>query len=79
VLGATADYIVGLEAEESRELLDDLLRRATRPERVIRHDWSVGDMVIWDNTGVLHRVTEHNPQSSRELHRVTLAGDEEIR
>jgi alpha-ketoglutarate-dependent taurine dioxygenase len=79
VLGATADHVVGLEAEESRELLDDLLRRATRPERVVRHDWTVGDMVIWDNTGVLHRVTDHNPRSKRELHRVTLAGEEEIR
>lgn len=78
VLGSTADHVVGMEPEDSRALLDDLLRRATRPERVIRHDWTVGDMVIWDNTGVLHRVTGHNPRSRRELHRVTLAGEEEV-
>ncbi len=78
VLGAHADYIVGMEVEESRELLAALLRRATRPERVVRHDWTVGDMVIWDNTGVLHRVTDHNPASRRELHRVTVAGEEPI-
>jgi alpha-ketoglutarate-dependent taurine dioxygenase len=78
VLGATADYVVGMDLEEGRALLDDLLRRATRPERVVRHDWTVGDMVIWDNTGVLHRVTDHDPTSRRELHRATLVGDEPI-
>jgi alpha-ketoglutarate-dependent taurine dioxygenase len=78
VLGAHADHIVGMEEEEGREILADLLRRATRPERVVRHDWTVGDMVIWDNTGVMHRVTDHNPASRRELHRVTVAGEEPI-
>ena len=78
VLGSTADYVVDMDVEEGRALLTDLVRRATRPERVARHDWSVGDMVVWDNTGVLHRVTGHNPTSSRELHRATLVGDEPV-
>jgi alpha-ketoglutarate-dependent taurine dioxygenase len=46
---------------------------------VVRHDWTVGDMVIWDNTGVLHRVTDHDPTSARELHRATVAGEEPIK
>jgi alpha-ketoglutarate-dependent taurine dioxygenase len=79
VLGAHADHIVGLEVEEGRRLLAQLLERATRPERVVHHDWSVGDMVIWDNTGVLHRVSDHDPTSQRELHRVTVAGEEAIK
>jgi alpha-ketoglutarate-dependent taurine dioxygenase len=78
VLGAHADHVVGMDVEEGRELLAELLRRATRPERVVRHNWKVGDLVIWDNTGVLHRVTDHNPASRRELHRVTVAGEEPI-
>jgi alpha-ketoglutarate-dependent taurine dioxygenase len=78
VIGATADHVVGMEAEESDALLDDLLARATRPERVFRHDWTVGDLVIWDNTGVLHRVTDYEPTSRRELHRATVDGDERI-
>jgi alpha-ketoglutarate-dependent taurine dioxygenase len=36
-------------------------------------------MVIWDNTGVLHRVTDHDPTSTRELHRATVDGDEPIK
>ena len=31
-------------------------------------------MLIWDNTGVLHRVTPFDPNSRRELHRTTLLG-----
>ena len=79
VLGATADHVVGMEEQEGRKLLADLLARATRSERVVRHDWTVGDMVIWDNTGLLHRVTDHDPTSTRELRRVTVAGEETIR
>jgi alpha-ketoglutarate-dependent taurine dioxygenase len=78
VLGSTADYVVDMDLDEGRALLADLVRRATRPERVAHHDWTVGDMVIWDNTGVLHRVTGHDPTSTRELHRATLVGDEPV-
>jgi alpha-ketoglutarate-dependent taurine dioxygenase len=79
VIGATADHVVGMDLDEGRALLADLLARATRPERVLRHDWAVGDLVVWDNTGVLHRVTDHDPDSRRELHRATVAGEEAIR
>jgi alpha-ketoglutarate-dependent taurine dioxygenase len=72
------DYIVGMDIDAGRALLAGLLERATTPERVYRHSWSVGDMVIWDNRGVFHRVTPFDPSSRRELHRCTLLGDEPI-
>jgi alpha-ketoglutarate-dependent taurine dioxygenase len=78
VLGATTDHVVGMEPEEGRALLDDLLARATTPESVYRHEWSVGDMVIWDNRGVLHRACPYDATSPRDMHRTTLAGDEPI-
>jgi len=78
VLGATADYVVGMDPEESRALLDDLLARATTPERVYRHVWQVGDVVVWDNRGVLHRALPYDPGSPRDMHRTTFAGDEPI-
>jgi alpha-ketoglutarate-dependent taurine dioxygenase len=78
VLGATTDHVVGMSREEGRALLDDLLARATRPERVYRHEWSVGDVVIWDNRGVLHRACPYDPSSPRDMHRTTFAGDEPI-
>lgn len=78
VLGATTDHVVGMEAEESREFLDGLLARATAPDAVYRHEWEVGDVVIWDNRGVLHRACPYDPTSPREMHRTTFAGDEPI-
>jgi alpha-ketoglutarate-dependent taurine dioxygenase len=78
VLGATTDHVVGMERDEGRALLDDLLARATEPERVYRHVWNVGDVVIWDNRGVLHRACPYDPTSPRDMHRTTFAGDEAI-
>jgi alpha-ketoglutarate-dependent taurine dioxygenase len=78
VLGATTDHVVGMDRDEGRALLDGLLARATTPDRVYRHDWRVGDVVIWDNRGVLHRAAPYDPSSPRDMHRTTFAGDEPI-
>jgi alpha-ketoglutarate-dependent taurine dioxygenase len=78
VLGATTDHVVGMDADAGRALLDDLLHRATTPDRVYRHEWQVGDLVIWDNRGVLHRALPYDPTSPRDMHRTTFAGDEPI-
>jgi alpha-ketoglutarate-dependent taurine dioxygenase len=78
VIGSSADWVIGMDPDESRQLLDDLIARATTPDRVYRHSWSVGDMVMWDNRGMLHRVQAFDKRSGREMHRTTLAGDEPI-
>jgi alpha-ketoglutarate-dependent taurine dioxygenase len=78
VIGVTADHVVGMEREPGRALLGSLLARATTPERVYRHHWTVGDLVIWDNTGVMHRVEPYDASSAREMHRTTMSGDEPI-
>jgi alpha-ketoglutarate-dependent taurine dioxygenase len=78
VLGASTSHVVGMDRDEGRALLDDLLGRATAPDRVYRHEWSVGDTVIWDNRGVLHRAVPYEPTSPREMLRTTLLGDEPI-
>ncbi|RDI56112.1 TauD/TfdA dioxygenase family protein [Nocardia mexicana] len=79
VLGASTDHVVGMDPGESRALLDDLLRRCTAPDRVYRHEWSVGDTVIWDNRGVIHRAAPYAANSPREMLRTTVLGDEPIR
>ena len=78
VLGATTSHVVGMEVDEGRALLADLLARATVADRVYRHEWTVGDMVIWDNRGVMHRACPYDPASARDMHRTTLSGDEAI-
>ena len=77
VLGASADYVVGMDLDEGKALLADLLDRATQPDLVYSHRWSVGDTVIWDNNGVLHRAAPYDPDSPREC-RTTVLGDEPI-
>ena len=78
VIGSSADHVVGVDPEEGRVLLDHLLQRATAPDRVYTHSWSVGDLVMWDNRGMLHRVLAFDKRSGREMHRTTLEGDEPI-
>jgi alpha-ketoglutarate-dependent taurine dioxygenase len=78
VLGNTAGHIEGMDEAEGAALLADLLDRAAGPDHILTHAWGEGDLVIWDNRGVLHRVTPYAADSGREMHRVTLVGDEPI-
>jgi alpha-ketoglutarate-dependent taurine dioxygenase len=76
VIGATARHIVDMDFKKSVELLVQLRDWATQPQFVYRHTWSVGDLVIWDNTGTMHRATPYDPYSGRLLHRTKLEGEE---
>jgi alpha-ketoglutarate-dependent taurine dioxygenase len=78
VLGSSASHVVGMGMEEGRALLDELLVWATQPKFVYRHEWSVGDFVMWDNTGCMHRVEAYPADSGRMMHRTTLVGEEAI-
>src|SRR6476620_8778860 len=55
LLGATADYVIGLSVEDSRALLARLRDWAAQPQYVYQHQWQPGDLLIWDNTGTMHR------------------------
>jgi alpha-ketoglutarate-dependent taurine dioxygenase len=78
VLGATASHVEGMEPDASRALLDHLLEQATQPQFVYQHEWEVGDLVIWDNTGTMHRVAPYSADSGRLMHRTTLVGEEPL-
>lgn len=78
LLGATADYVVGKPVEESRALLARLRDWATQPQFVYRHEWQVGDLLIWSNTGTMHRALPYPPDSGRLMHRTILAGEEPL-
>ncbi|SEH88878.1 Taurine dioxygenase, alpha-ketoglutarate-dependent [Mycolicibacterium rutilum] len=78
LLGATADYVVGMPVEQSRALLARLRDWATQPQYVYRHRWQVGDLLIWDNTGTMHRALPYAADSGRLMHRTILAGEEPL-
>lgn len=76
VVGATTEYVVGMDPRESLDLLFKLRAWATQPQYVYRHEWRLGDLVIWDNTGTLHRALPYDFASGRLMHRTKLAGEE---
>jgi len=78
LLGATSDYVIGLPVEESRALLARLRDWATQPQYVYQHQWQPGDLLIWDNTGTMHRVLPYAVDSGRLMHRTILAGEEPL-
>jgi alpha-ketoglutarate-dependent taurine dioxygenase len=78
VLGSTASHIAGMDLREGWALLTRLRDWATQPQFVYRHEWTVGDMVIWDNSGTMHRATHYELSSGRMMHRTQIAGDEPI-
>ncbi len=76
VMGSTAEAVIGLPAAQSAELLDRLLEWSTQPRFTLSHSWSEGDLVIFDNTGLLHRAMPYSATSPRLMHRATIAGEE---
>lgn len=78
LFGETVSRIVGLERSESDALIQRIRDLAEKPENQYRHQWQVGDMLIWDNTGSMHRVVPFDLDCGRELNRVKLAGEEPI-
>jgi alpha-ketoglutarate-dependent taurine dioxygenase len=76
VLGATALQVEGMGIVESERLLVRLRDWATQPQFSYRHTWSLGDMVLWDNTGTMHRALPYDHKSGRLMHRTKLEGEE---
>ena len=76
VLGCTAHRVLGVDALKSAELIHGLREWATGEEFTYSHEWSVGDLVIWDNTGTMHRAEAYDPTCGRMMHRTKLEGEE---
>lgn len=76
VLGNTAQYVIGKDPKESAHILHGLREWTTSEPYRYSHKWRVGDAVMWDNTGSLHRAMPYDPDCGRLLHRTILQGDE---
>ena len=72
-LASHASHIVGWPVDEGRALLDELTAHATQPEFVFRHQWRLGDIVMWDNQQTMHRGTRFDDtRYPRDMRRVTV-------
>jgi alpha-ketoglutarate-dependent 2,4-dichlorophenoxyacetate dioxygenase len=71
-LASHASRIIDWPVPEGRLLLRELIEHATQPRFVYRHQWRVGDLVIWDNRATMHRARRFDDaRYRRELRRVT--------
>lgn len=78
LLGSTASHIDGMDPAEGRMILAKLRELATQPQFVYRHEWRAGDLLIWDNTGTMHRVDPYPLEEGRLMHRTTIEAVEEL-
>ena len=67
-------YILGLELQESEDLLDELWAHAGRPEFTMRQVWQIDDLLLWDNLATLHRRDSFDPDAQRIMHRTQIKG-----
>jgi alpha-ketoglutarate-dependent taurine dioxygenase len=79
LLATTIDHFIGMERADSDTLLGRLLAMAEDPQYEYTHDWQMGDMLVWDNTGTMHRVVPFDQDCGRELNRVALLGEEQVK
>ncbi len=68
-------YIPGLDLADSEALLDTLWHHATQPEHCWTQQWTLGDLVLWDNRAALHRRDEFDGTARRVMHRTQISGD----
>ena len=74
-LSAHAGQIEGWSIPDSRMFLHELTEHATKPQFVYAHQWTVGDLVVWDNRATMHRGRRFDPAEPRDIRQTRLAGD----
>lgn len=63
-------FIRGVSKLEGKMLLDLLLQHLQKPEYGFRHNWSEGDLLIWDQQAVQHYAV-NDPSERRVVHRIS--------
>lgn len=72
-LASHASHVIGWPAAEGRRLIAGLIDFATQPRFVYRHQWRVGDLVVWDNLQTMHRGTPFDDTlHPRDMRRTTV-------
>ena len=74
-IGEKVKRFDGMTEAESRPLIDFLVRHATRPEFVYRHQWRKNDILAWDNRCTMHQALgDFDENQLRHPERTTVLG-----
>ena len=68
-------YIIGLELEESENLLNEIWEHATKEKFTWTQKWEKGDLLMWKNLNVLHKRDAFDPNTRRVMHRTQIKGE----
>ena len=73
--GRSSMGVRGIQLDEGDKVrLRELNEHATQPKFVYVHQWRVGDLVMWDNRQMMHRVRRYDESQPRDMRRTTVAG-----
>jgi len=64
--------IVGMDEDESTEILEALFKHCRKAEFRYVHKWRFNDYVCWDNRSTIHHATPYDPTKRRYIHRTTI-------
>jgi len=74
--GDSVTHFENMTQEESLPLLQYLYRHSYEPDRVYRHIFRNGDVVMWDNRCTMHyAVHDYGNEATRDLHRISIQGE----
>jgi len=74
--GHVCYYVGNLTQAEGEALFEELLEHATQTQFVHQHVWSVGDVAMWDNRTVMHKVMDYDRTQRRVMYRAEVLGTE---
>ena len=75
VNAAFTKHIIGMEREESAQLLAILYHQASMPEYQCRFHWAANSMAFWDNRACQHYAASDYWPQIRRVERATIIGD----
>jgi taurine dioxygenase len=71
-------YILGMEKDQSDELLEEIAEHLVDPRYAYFHKWGKDDMLVWDNWRVIHSANGVPPEYRRHAVRTTIMGDYKV-
>lgn len=75
-IGEPVTTLESMTEEESKPLIDVLIKIATRPQLGYRHRWKANDILMWDNRCTMHlALGDYDPTQRRHMERTTIAGE----